>query len=207
LTTVYPNHSWQPTKFATKSRGYWQTTKNQRHFFDKCGESLGVTKFEDWYKFTAAGILPSIISVIEIVLEIYRMQYNLNNYDRTHSADINKLGGQGLLSSYYGGTLYKGNCNTFCDGLLKLLLALPVVYPEYHWDVSRFVHKNKHYWKDPENQRKFFDTLANDLHITNYEDWYQVTRNEVGSKGGWGLLAQHQGSLVKGKLITFGILN
>jgi hypothetical protein len=41
------------------------------------------------------------------------MQYNLNNYDRAHSADINKLGGQGLLSSYYGGSLYKGSDYTF----------------------------------------------------------------------------------------------
>ena len=43
LQAVYPNHSWESSKFEEKEvRGKWKLVANQRHLLDKVGPDLGV---------------------------------------------------------------------------------------------------------------------------------------------------------------------
>ena len=55
------------------------------------------------------------------------------------------------------------------------------------------------YWSELKNQKKFFDSLANEAKITRLEDWYQISRDKVRECGGGGLLDRYNGSLRRGK--------
>jgi len=46
LENVYPEMKWDPLKFASLSRGYWNKMENQRKFLDELGQKLGVDKKE-----------------------------------------------------------------------------------------------------------------------------------------------------------------
>jgi hypothetical protein len=56
------------------------------------------------------------------------------------------------------------------------------------------------FWDDTSNHRKFFDWLGVKLNIKTYEDWYQLTKEDVHQKGGAGLLKIHyNNSVFKGE--------
>jgi len=47
LQAIYPDHSWDPTKFlqgAKAQNRYWVNLDNQRAFLDEVAESLGIVK-------------------------------------------------------------------------------------------------------------------------------------------------------------------
>jgi hypothetical protein len=80
--------------------------------------------------------------------------------------------------------------------------ALTSTLPEHNWDVSKFkpspvTHTNGH-WSDVRNQRAFFDKLAEQLNIKQFEDWYKVSGLQVAKLGGKGLLKRYGYSLSKG---------
>jgi hypothetical protein len=73
------------------------------------------------------------------------------------------------------------------------LKALQAVYPDY-------VPKTKlrGYWKDKENQKKFFDQLAVKWNIQQRDDWKKVTYDMVLKEGGSFLVNHYGGSLPRG---------
>eukprot|EP01027_Heterolobosea_sp_BB2_P009730 GEZU01014328.1.p1 GENE.GEZU01014328.1~~GEZU01014328.1.p1 ORF type:complete len:409 (-),score=52.61 GEZU01014328.1:123-1349(-) len=79
-------------------------------------------------------------------------------------AELFRLGGGStIVNNYYGGSLMQ---------------ALSAVYPEHEWLPWRFSTSPPGFWKDLNNQRRFFDWAARQLHISNLDQWYSV-RPEV----------------------------
>jgi hypothetical protein len=70
--------------------------------------------------------------------------------------------------------------------------ALQAVYPDY---VP--ASKPRGYWKDKENQKKFFDQLAVKWNIQNKDDWNQATGGIVVQEGGR-FFRKYYGSLQQG---------
>jgi hypothetical protein len=64
---------------------------------------------------------------------------------------------------------------------------------------TRIRHPNGHW--TIENQRKFFDALADKLHIKNPEDWSHVRLKTIIAEGGSFVSYLHNESIVKGTLI------
>ncbi len=63
--------------------------------------------------------------------------------------------------------------------------AIQRLYPDYPW-----------FWKEVENQRKFFDTLVQHLKLENYSQWYNYERSDISQISGNILLDYHySGSL------------
>jgi hypothetical protein len=56
LRTVYPDYYWKMWKFGRVDRGFWQDSKNQKHFFDDIAQQLELKSMEDWYKVTPTQI-------------------------------------------------------------------------------------------------------------------------------------------------------
>lgn len=107
--------------------------------------------------------------------------------------EIYKNKGQGLLCSYYNGSISK---------------ALKSIYPKHNWIIERFKHKPVNlwetndtkrtlflitqgwketpvgFWKFKENQIQYFDWLYVQLGHKSMEDWYEVTVDEVHRYGG-----------------------
>ena len=98
---------------------------------------------------------------------------------------ILKLGGKGLLSVHYKGSL---------------IMALKENYPEYDWLPWKFKNGvSTRYWQSPENRKKYMDWLGEQLKIEKMEDWYQVGHKEIsrGPTSGRSLFSEYyQGSVM-----------
>jgi hypothetical protein len=77
------------------------------------------------------------------------------------------------------------------------------VYPDYDWEAQGAPKKPSGYWNDIENQREFFDELAEKLNIQKPEDWYSVRVDTVRQHGGSFLVNQYNNSLIRGKVIVY----
>jgi hypothetical protein len=78
--------------------------------------------------------------------------------------------------------------------------ALQSVYPEHSKIWKEY--KGKGYWKDLQNQRAFFDSLAVKLNIQKPEDWYNIQGSSLWKeKGGHFIKNHYNSSLIAGKTI------
>ena len=76
--------------------------------------------------------------------------------------------------------------------------ALKAIYPDYVPPVKR-----QGYWKDKENQKKFFDQLAIKWNIQKPEDWNKVTVAMALKEGGNFISNDYNGSLQQGTNVPF----
>ena len=53
------------------------------------------------------------------------------------------------------------------------------------------------YWKDKDNQKKFFDQLAIKWNIQKPEDWYKVTTEMVSKEGGRSFIDRYYGGSMR----------
>lgn len=52
LSAIFPEHSWDPSKFVRKPRGYWTSEENRRAFLEAIGRKIGIREgdMDAWYK-------------------------------------------------------------------------------------------------------------------------------------------------------------
>eukprot|EP01127_Copromyxa_protea_P020016 TRINITY_DN6614_c0_g1_i2.p1 TRINITY_DN6614_c0_g1~~TRINITY_DN6614_c0_g1_i2.p1 ORF type:complete len:524 (+),score=59.77 TRINITY_DN6614_c0_g1_i2:3-1574(+) len=77
------------------------------------------------------------------------------------------------------------------DSLAK---ALKVAFPEHDWILGRFLYPPKNIWHGITECRQFMEYVARSLNITHMDDWYSITRRQIVSCGGIGIIS-HFGSL------------
>lgn len=56
-------------------------------------------------------------------------------------------------------------------------LLLAKVYPDYEWLPWKFSWCPRNHWEDIDNQRKYMNWLAKELHIKEMSDWYKIRQN------------------------------
>jgi hypothetical protein len=91
-----------------------------------------------------------------------------------------------------------------CDVDLEYVLtlkALQVFYPDY---VPTTLPLG--YWKDKENQKKFFDQLATKWNMKSMDDWNKVTGDMVRVEGGYFIHRYYNGSLHQGTLKCLSVI-
>eukprot|EP01114_Cavostelium_apophysatum_P020910 TRINITY_DN7146_c0_g1_i1.p1 TRINITY_DN7146_c0_g1~~TRINITY_DN7146_c0_g1_i1.p1 ORF type:complete len:487 (-),score=70.02 TRINITY_DN7146_c0_g1_i1:20-1480(-) len=97
---------------------------------------------------------------------------------------ILERGGGGMIDAF-GGSVRK---------------ALEYAYPEVSWSIEMFPNVPSvptRYWLNPDNRRKFLDSLKEELGISRSSDWGKITVEQMRSKGGIGFLNHFDGSLFK----------
>jgi hypothetical protein len=77
------------------------------------------------------------------------------------------------------------------------LLALKASYPDY-----APMTKTRGYWKDKENQKKFFDQLAIKWNIQKQEDWNKVTYDMMLKEGGSFIVHYYNSSVQQGNNVS-----
>jgi len=84
--------------------------------------------------------------------------------------DINKYGGSGILSNYNN----------------SLVNALLSVYPDFDWIIWKFNQNTvpQEFWNDKKNQKKFFDWVGEQFRFKSFEDWYNITLEDINKHGG-----------------------
>ena len=225
LKELYPDYNWDLNYLSSKPRNYWKSIENQRQLFDLLKEKLKIISPFDWKKVNIEKIydyggkyllqteynnditqaLPTIYPDInwkEIFYEEKEIQYKnwasietqklfldnlykiLNFKSMEDWYSINKKviinnGGSSLLSQYKS----------------SHIKSLQSVYPDYDWNIFLFNAKPKSIWKDPKNERKYFDYIANVLNIKSQEDWYRVEKKQIMNLKGGGLLNRYNGNL------------
>ncbi len=76
------------------------------------------------------------------------------------------------------------------------LIALSIAYPQQ----IKGTPYQKGYWKDTKNHRILFDQIAKELNVQTFEDWYQVTIQELQLHGAKTLMSRcYSNSLLKGR--------
>lgn len=64
------------------------------------------------------------------------------------------------------------------------------------------------YWKNLNNQRKYFDWIGKELKITKFEDWYDVSPVDIYHRGGTPLLTQfYDGQFTKALMTVYSDVN
>lgn len=123
-------------------------------------------------------------------MEHYAKQHHMTSRDDWYEVTPSQIiyaGGASILNIYDG----------------SLHAALCQIYPEHEWNSSKF-HRNPRkikvaygYWRNKSNQEREISQLEKKLRITKFQDWYQISAEEVRRHGGSSLLSQFGGSLKK----------
>eukprot|EP01114_Cavostelium_apophysatum_P002651 TRINITY_DN1234_c0_g1_i1.p1 TRINITY_DN1234_c0_g1~~TRINITY_DN1234_c0_g1_i1.p1 ORF type:complete len:573 (+),score=74.65 TRINITY_DN1234_c0_g1_i1:104-1822(+) len=232
LRTLRPDYSWDPLKFEHKPSRFWYSETNRRRLFDEIGKKIGIKQLEDWYNVTTQDITrhggDSVLwdhykgSFKDALAALYpeypwnpmrwranRRRFDNPNVRRTFIEQAAKAFNIQKPEEWYGVQRQEFMKLPFAPSFLEcygdyLINALRDLYPEVHWDETKFARVPKNYWKDPKAQRGFFDRLAKKLRMNEFTDWYGVTREEVISEaGGETVLSYHHNSLARAIAAVF----
>lgn len=167
LQAIFPDHNWSFTKRPVKL----ETDRNNiGQFFADLNLTSATASF---WKSTEN--VRNLFNWMGIQLGHKQME----DWYKTSSADIRKLGASGVIHRY-------GN---------SCAKALQTVYPEHNWMGWKFVLTPKGYWKSVDVQKDFFTWLGIQLGHKDIKDWYRVTPEDVRVHGGGGLLIEYNASL------------
>jgi hypothetical protein len=96
---------------------------------------------------------------------------------------------QQIKRNYGGGLLYHYN-----DSPIKLVKA---VFTDYEWLDWKFTNTPRGFWSDKQKQKSYMNWLGNELEYRKEEDWYQITKEQIASNYGGGLLFNYNHSPIK----------
>ncbi len=156
-----------PWLFERAGNNYWNNTHNQR-------------KYIDWLR-----------------IQLFSENCDLSAWYRSEQHSFNR----GLLSKF-NVPLYIAMILMLRDLQVIILwqnshsALLQAVYSEeYEFLPWMFSHSPKSFWKDVDNQRKYFDWLEKELKLVSKEEWYKVTKEMIEQRHGTGLLQFYKNSL------------
>lgn len=198
LSTVFPNHSWDSSKFAPNPQKYLKSLENQKEYMEKLGKKLGVTKLDGWYSVNShtllshgAGKILDIYggSLSKLVTAIYpKHNWNISNFisknppgywtamenQRRFMDDLGDKIGVKVLDDWYSKSTNELIANR-AGALLgiygnSLSKLLTAVYPNHSWEISKFSKKPQNYWQSLENQKRFMDELGQKIGVSSEEE-------------------------------------
>jgi len=209
LAAVYPDHSWDTSKFSRSLFNDWSSLENQRKFMDNLGKKLGLHDLDGWYSVSTKELSPHVGGLLKIYKNsiskllgaVYPdypwdvtkfakrpMNYWLSLENRKQFLDevAEKLGLRDL-DGWYGVRLSQlapfgagGLLKIFDKSLSNLLTA---VYPDHPWDRSKFSRRPQKYWSSIENQKKYLDDVAKQLGLRDLDGWYSIGMNDLSKVG------------------------
>jgi hypothetical protein len=146
---------------------------------DSLKEELGIAQPSDWYSYATAFLCQKPTHCATELLALDMHPNYCGNYSIT-TAQIYKKGGSGLLSHRYG------------DSMHRLLAG---VYPGHEWLEWKFTRVPVGFWDHEPNRLKFLSHFASSNNIASFEDWYNVTAEQLSLGGGAGLLSRYRNSM------------
>lgn len=68
-------------------------------------------------------------------------------------------------------------------------------------------HSPRGFWEDPQTRKQFFEDMAKSLGYKTWEDWYQISWDEIREYGGVSMLGNYDNSPSKVIMETYPGLN
>lgn len=180
LRAVYPEHSWNDSKFIFRSKTFWETSQSSRSPED-ASTGTSASKPSGWW--SDPQNLQQIIQTICHAKGISQTETPSDELYSVTSEDIIKAGGGSALRHH------------FASSPVKLLKC---VFPSHNWLEWKFLTLPRGWWSIPTNQRQFLDWAAvNEFKFDpkdSPESWYDISARDIASKGGSRLVTIHGGS-------------
>lgn len=224
---LFPDKIWYPWLFRRAGNGFWKKQENRIQYLKWLEARLGFSTPEDWYKITrsdydnnsGSGLLVHAYAstISEPPMELYpefewkpwlfkitprrffsdtknRRQFldwvgeelnhsSLESWYKRTKYDVSSKQGGSLVENFYKGSLSK---------------MLADVYPEFDWDVSKFVQSPSGYWDDDANVKAHMLRLGEAEEFRNMDDWYNLDQKMLVEHGlGGGLYRRFGGSPIR----------
>jgi hypothetical protein len=204
----------------------WMAVRAQRRHLESLAESLGITRYEQWYnvkvrtlkQIGGEKLLAQYQQSLPKCLQTVYPEFQWHPWLFKHSQKQfwKKGSNQRECTSWMEKELH---INTQEDwykvtpqqlkesGVYELLVTqnqsvikmLSSLYPQYKWYSWLFTHipKPKLYWKKQSTQRKYLDWLAEELGIELSYDFYSVSGRTVCKYFGYGIMEANSHSMVR----------
>jgi hypothetical protein len=220
LKSAYPEFIWDTEAFMRRLTSPSVQQQNHRQFCDSLAEELGIESAEGWYKVTAdvvkeyggSSILQTYGGSVSNMIRSLYPEYQLVGWMFVHEVKssgsshnfaldwIEKSFNVKTTDDWYNITKEmikrKGGTSLVQLGY-SMIATLQNAYPQYEWHPWLFKKVPQNFWEEKQIQRRFFDWTAEELCIEQQSGWYRVRCEEVGDKGGAGLLRNYyNGSLL-----------
>eukprot|EP01122_Echinamoeba_exundans_P017035 TRINITY_DN8836_c0_g1_i1.p1 TRINITY_DN8836_c0_g1~~TRINITY_DN8836_c0_g1_i1.p1 ORF type:complete len:344 (-),score=54.35 TRINITY_DN8836_c0_g1_i1:1059-2090(-) len=223
ITTIFPEHAWNPRSFIATPRRMWKDRSNHRKLLDDIGKALGVTKLDDWYTITTAdademgarGLLTKHYkhSLINALKENYpNHQWLPWRFKKINQGWWNSIDNQKLflewaterlnvrsLDEWY---LKSGDDIVDLGGrtLLKrykssLATMLRNIYKDHTWEEWRFAATPKKPSSD--YVTGLLNSAGQQLGVKSMEDWYNISSLDFQRVAGRSYNRRDSGSLIE----------
>lgn len=220
LCALYPQYIWDLCESHPK--GYWQTMKNQKSFFDMVAQELGIIKQQDWYKLSAADISKrggsslmqhyyknSLLAGLEQIYPEY-MWHAWSFATTTHQWWKDRRNQRQYLD-WLAETLNIQDQDEWANvsvedlrrnrggGLVhrfsgrSFFRMLELIYPEKRWHIWLYGPVPKLYWDDPKHRKNYFEWVTQILKIEKDEDWYKLSQDQILSLSGASTVLSYYG--------------
>jgi hypothetical protein len=216
LKEMFPQHDWMEWKFKNAPQGFWQSKENIRRYIQWFEKEMKIQSPEDWYRIThddlmnhyGAGLLSRYpFDLRKLLKDVYPKQKWLQwKFVQVQPGFWDKLENRLEYLHWLGKTLgfkeiedwYELKRNHFAqnDGATlifhhyekDLLRPLAELFPDYEFYPWMFDRVPVGYWDQPENCRDYLEWLAEQLHITELDGWYDVVRADFRNHFGAGYM-------------------
>lgn len=222
LAELFPEKGFREEECCTRMpRGYWDKAQHQRRFVEELAEELGVQAQEDWRRVSSlqlrrkkggAALLKRHGSVFRLLCAAYperrlvehrcRPQVSAAYWEDAENrrSFLETLKERHAIRSPEGWKALGYNGIVAAGGrrLLEGRPLVPLLQEAFPLDGLTAENcspavKQSHW--DEAASRRFFDRLAEELHVESAADWAKVTPKDVRERGGTGVLAKKGGSL------------
>lgn len=187
VMTIYSQYPWNPSEFQVAPNGHWKSVANQRTFFDNLAKTIGISKWEDWYKVSYCTILehggggllhsnptahPFLDSAFSLPSSTPSFSFDLDSTSNKEEAEET---GKPVRVDYRK--------------------ILKTVYPEHNWKLWKFERVPAYYLSDTDMIKEMVQFVEESLGITDPNDWYFVSYPQMESLGCSNLL-KHFGGII-----------
>jgi len=199
--------------------GFWMVRANRVRYLRGLGRQLGFRRPADWYRVTALdlqrhqgfGVLVYYRScAVRAAMELYPKYpwkewlfqcvpkdfWNQPENRRRYMHWLGQQLGFRRPADWYRvtGADFDRHRGAQCRSQYGRWPATAVMdlYPKYPWKEWLFPRVPTHFWKRPENQRRYMDWLGEQLGFRQPEDWYRVHQQDFVNNHGGSLLTVYR---------------
>lgn len=117
-------------------------------------------------------------------------ELNIKSLDDWYEVSLSDLRKQQKFKNISSVLKYYGD--SLINALLEIYPSSPLD-PSFQWKIFKFKQVPKHYWNDSNNLLSFISYAAKELYIKNYEDWYNISSEQIRKMGGFTPLIKNGG--------------
>jgi hypothetical protein len=187
LKQLFPQHDWNPLRFSSVPRGYWNDESAQRDALERYGrDHLGIKQLDDWYNVSATDVASKLSfissryhSLFNALKKLYpqhewdplkfsrQVPHGYWNDENAQRDALERFGREHLgikeLDDWYNVPITSVSSELsfiYSHHKGSLYGALKKLYPQHEWNPIRFNRAPQHYYQDVSAQREALERFG-----------------------------------------------